>query len=293
MLAKMNISLSDKQLQQFMTYYEMLIEKNKVMNLTAITDFDEVVEKHFVDSVSLIQVVDLHHPLKVIDLGTGAGFPGIPLKIVFPELNVVLADSLNKRLVFLNEVIDALGLTEIYTVHGRAEDLARMPEYREQFDLCVSRAVANLSTLAEYCLPFVRLGGKFISYKSGECENEVAAAKSAIFLLGGKVEDVYKFSIGEAQRAFISLTKANCTSKKYPRKAGMPGSRIFRVALLFICQGTSKADRCAIILESLLSQNVLCNEMLCDSTQRAVFFCKLSLLNLLAIRRLPNGEGGI
>ena len=123
---------------------------------------------------------------------------------------------------FLNEVIDALGLTEIYTVHGRAEDLARMPEYREQFDLCVSRAVANLSTLAEYCLPFVRLGGKFISYKSGECENEVAAAKSAIFLLGGKVEDVYKFSIGEAQRAFISLIKANGTSKKYPRKAGMP-----------------------------------------------------------------------
>ena len=205
MLAKMNISLSDKQLQQFMTYYEMLIEKNKVMNLTAITDFDEVVEKHFVDSVSLIQVVDLHQRLKVIDLGTGAGFPGIPLKIVFPELNVVLADSLNKRLVFLNEVIDALGLTEIYTVHGRAEDLARMPEYREQFDLCVSRAVANLSTLAEYCLPFVRSGGKFISYKSGECENEVAAAKSAIFLLGGKVEDVYKFSIGEAQRRSESV----------------------------------------------------------------------------------------
>ena len=213
MLAKMNISLSDKQLQQFMTYYEMLIEKNKVMNLTAITDFDEVVEKHFVDSISLTQVVDL---------GTGAGFPGIPLKIAFPELRIVLADSLNKRLLFLNEVIDALELTDIYTVHGRAEDVARMPEYREQFDLCVSRAVANLSTLAEYCLPFVRLGGKFISYKSGDCENEVAAAKSAIFLLGGKVENVYKFSIGEAKRAFISSKKVNGTSKKYPRKAGMP-----------------------------------------------------------------------
>lgn len=122
----------------------------------------------------------------------------------------------------MNEVIDALGLTEIYTVHGRAEDLARMPEYREQFDLCVSRAVANLSTLAEYCLPFVRLGGKFISYKSGECENEVAAAKSAIFLLGGKVEDVYKFSIGEAQRAFISLIKANGTSKNIQEKPECP-----------------------------------------------------------------------
>lgn len=222
MLAKMNITLSDKQLQQFMTYYEMLIEKNKVMNLTAITDFDEVVEKHFVDSVSLTQVVDLNQPLKIMDLGTGAGFPGIPLKIVFPELHIVLADSLNKRLVFLNEVIDALELTDIYTVHGRAEDLARMPEYREQFDLCVSRAVANLSTLSEYCLPFVRLGGKFISYKSGECENEVAVAKSAIFLLGGKVDEIYKFSLGEAQRAFVSLDKVNGTSKKYPRKAGMP-----------------------------------------------------------------------
>ena len=154
---------------------------------------------------------------------------GQDIVLDFPFKDGVLTASMTKEDTedgyedaFLNEVIDALGLTEIYTVHGRAEDLARMPEYREQFDLCVSRAVANLSTLAEYCLPFVRLGGKFISYKSGECENEVAAAKSAIFLLGGKVEDVYKFSIGEAQRAFISLTKANGTSKKYPRKAGMP-----------------------------------------------------------------------
>lgn len=134
----------------------------------------------------------------------------------------------------MNEVIDALGLTEIYTVHGRAEDLARMPEYREQFDLCVSRAVANLSTLAEYCLPFVRLGGKFISYKSGECENEVAAAKSAIFLLGGKVEDVYKFSIGEAQRAFISLTKAMVHQKNIQEKPECP-PKSFVIYAFFHC----------------------------------------------------------
>ena len=224
MLAKMNISLSDKQLQQFMTYYEMLIEKNKEMNLTAITDFDEVVEKHFVDSDSLIQVVDLHQPLKVIDLGTGAGFPGIPLKIVFPELNVVLADSLNKRLVFLNEVIDALGLTEIYTVHGRAEDLARMPEYREQFDLCVSRAVANLSTLSEYCIPYVKVGGAFIPYKSGEIEDELKQAKKAVKILGGNVRDVVKFQLPgtEIGRSFVEIDKLEMTKNKYPRKAGLP-----------------------------------------------------------------------
>ena len=224
MLAKMNISLSDKQLQQFMTYYEMLIEKNKVMNLTAITDFDEVVEKHFVDSVSLIQVVDLHHPLKVIDLGTGAGFPGIPLKIVFPELNVVLADSLNKRLVFLNEVIDALGLTEIYTVHGRAEDLARMPEYREQFDLCVSRAVANLPTLAEYCLPFVKKKGYFISYKSEKITEEYEQAKKAIKILGGNYKNQVEFYLPQSDiyRNLFIIEKIDVTPKKYPRKAGMP-----------------------------------------------------------------------
>ena len=223
-LEQLPVILNQEQEEKFILYYELLVQWNEVMNLTAITEFNEVLKKHFIDSLSLIRAVpELEEKkLSLIDVGTGAGFPGIPLKIAYPGLKVTLLDSLNKRIKFLNEVIDALGLTEIYTVHGRAEDLARMPEYREQFDLCVSRAVANLSTLAEYCLPFVRLGGKFISYKSGECENEVAAAKSAIFLLGGKVEDVYKFSIGEAQRAFISLTKANGTSKKYPRKAGMP-----------------------------------------------------------------------
>ena len=222
MLAAIDVELSEEQLHQFMTYYEMLIEKNKVMNLTAITDFDEVMEKHFVDSVSLVQMMNLHQPLNVLDLGTGAGFPGIPLKIVFPELKITLADSLNKRLQFLLEVIGALNLKEITTVHGRAEDLARMPEYREQYDLCVSRAVANLSTLSEYCLPFVHMGGHFISYKSGDCEEEVKAAKSSIFLLGGKVERVHKFAIGDSGRSFISIEKVNGTPKKYPRKAGVP-----------------------------------------------------------------------
>lgn len=221
-MKKLNISLSESLIERFIIYYEMLIEKNKVMNLTAITDFDEVFEKHFADSLSLIMAIDLRQELSVMDLGTGAGFPGIPLKIVFPQLKITLADSLNKRILFLDEVIQKLELENIETVHGRAEDLARRQEYRESFDLCVSRAVANLSTLTEYCLPFVKVNGNFVSYKGGDCDEEVEAAKSSVHLLGGRIRKVKKFDLGEAKRAFVIIEKKNTTPKKYPRKAGTP-----------------------------------------------------------------------
>lgn len=225
--AKMGIELSDLQLEQFDTYYEMLVEKNKVMNLTAITELEEVVQKHFLDSISLIKVEKLNQDISIIDLGTGAGFPGIPLKIAFPELEICLADSLNKRVLFLNEVIEELGLKKITTVHGRAEELARQKDYREQFDLCVSRAVANLSTLSEYCLPFVKVGGKFISYKANEVEEEIKQAKHALEVLGGACVDIQKFQLpdSEMNRAFIIIEKKKKTPAAYPRKAGTPSKK--------------------------------------------------------------------
>ena len=222
---KINITFTEKQLEQFRIYYEMLVEKNKVMNLTGITEWDEVLEKHFLDSISIIRAIDISQNIFVLDIGTGAGFPGIPLKIAFPNLQITLADSLNKRVLFLQEVIDALKLEGIEAVHSRAEDLARDKNYREQYDLVVSRAVANLSTLSEYCLPFVKIGGQFISYKSGDIEEEVVASKSAVFLLGGKIKDTVKFELGESSRSFVLIDKTKGTPKTYPRKAGTPSKK--------------------------------------------------------------------
>lgn len=218
----LHIELSDKQYNQYVTYYEMVVEKNKVMNLTGITEFDEFIDKHYIDSLSIVNAVDIHQVQSAIDVGTGAGFPGIPLKIAFPNLRMTLADSLNKRILFLQEVIEELGLKDIEALHARAEELGKNKEYREKFDLVVSRAVANLSSLEEYCVPFVKIGGNFISYKSGEIEEEVANAKNATFLLGGKIKEVYKFDLYEQKRSFVVIDKVKGTPKTYPRKAGTP-----------------------------------------------------------------------
>ena len=223
-LNELGIALTDKQKQQFDKFYELLVEWNTVMNLTGITEYEEVNEKHFVDSLSIVKAINMENVKSVIDVGTGAGFPGIPLKIAFPHLKVVLLDSLNKRINFLNTVIVELGLTDIKTIHGRAEDYAKQTEYREKFDLCVSRAVANLSTLSEYCLPYVSIDGLFIPYKSGEIDEELENSKKAVKILGGKIENVVKFQLPgtEIGRSFVKVRKIANTNKKYPRKAGLP-----------------------------------------------------------------------
>lgn len=224
-LKELGITLNNTQKQQFDKFYELLIEWNQVMNLTGITEYEEVNEKHFIDSLSIVKAVDMDSVVTVIDIGTGAGFPGIPLKIAFPHLKMVLLDSLNKRVQFLNTVIDTLELTDIETIHGRAEDFAKQTQYREQFDLCVSRAVANLATLSEYCIPYVKQEGMFIPYKSGEIEEELQNSKKAVHVLGGKIEDVIKFQLPgtEIGRSFVKIRKVQNTAKKYPRKSGLPG----------------------------------------------------------------------
>lgn len=220
---KCDIGITEKQAEQFEQFYEMLIEKNKVMNLTGITEFQDVVRKHFIDSVIHVKLSAKN--VKVLDVGTGAGFPGIPLKILYPELKITLLDSLNKRILFLNEVVDALELHNVELIHGRAEDFGHQPKYREQFDYVCSRAVANLSSLCEYCIPFLKTGGTFISYKSS-AQEELTAAKYAVSQLGGDekhiVIDNFLLPESDEKRSLIYILKIKGTPKRFPRKAGTP-----------------------------------------------------------------------
>lgn len=221
---KFNIELDENQIEQFLKYYKMLDETNKKINLTAITEFEDVLNKHFLDSISIAADPCFKDSGSIIDIGTGAGFPGIPLKILFPEKKMILADSLNKRIGFINEVIDELKLKNIKTVHSRAEDLANDTLHREKYDIAVSRAVARLNILCEYSLPFVKKGGYFISYKSGKAGEEIKEAQNALKVLGGEYKESFEYEIESNQnveyRCLLNIKKIGTTPKKYPRKAG-------------------------------------------------------------------------
>ncbi len=223
----LHLKISDEQADKFYQYYRLLIEWNEKINLTAITDFNQVLLKHFIDSCALCRVMDLSEENTLIDVGTGAGFPGLPLKIVFPHLNVTLLDSLNKRISFLNHVIKELALENVETVHGRAEEIGRQARYRENYDLCVSRAVASLTVLMEYCVPFVKIGGLFVSYKSGEIDEETEQAQRAEEILRCQIDSIQKITLPESDvlRSFVMVKKKDVLENKYPRRAGLPSKK--------------------------------------------------------------------
>ena len=223
-LDELGIEYNDEKINKLIRYYEMLVEKNKVMNLTAITEFREVMIKHFADSLSVLRYITFDDKSRVLDLGTGAGFPGIPLKIFLPETEFILVDSVNKKLNFIKEVIEELELKKITVLHARAEELGHNNDYREKFDFVLSRAVANLSTLSEYTLPFIKKDGIFISYKAAIVNDEIKDAEKAIKILGAKIESQEKFylPIINDERDFVFIRKINKTPGKYPRKIGVP-----------------------------------------------------------------------
>lgn len=219
---KNGMELSDKQIAQFNLYYELLTAKNKVMNLTAITEYNDVVKKHFIDSMMISRVLDMKKINSLCDVGTGAGFPGIPLKIVYPHLHLTLVDSVGKRVNFLSEVVEKLGLEDVEAIHSRTEDLAHNSKYREKYDLVTARAVASMNVLSEYCIPYAKIGGYFAAYKSGNIGEEIENAKNAVKTLGGKIEKTDMFELYEMGRSIVLIRKVYSTPKIYPRKAGTP-----------------------------------------------------------------------
>ena len=223
-LDKLKIQYNDEQIEQFRSYYELLTEWNKKINLTAITGYEDVVRKHFIDSILICSLLDLNKDIRIIDVGTGAGFPGIPIKILNPDCRIVLLDSLNKRVRFLETVVNELGLDNVECIHGRAEDVSREKKYRASFDLSVSRAVANLSTLCEYCIPFLKKGGMFVSYKSDKADDEINGSENAVRTLGSEITSVKEIALPETDivRKFVMITNIKQVSNIYPRKAGIP-----------------------------------------------------------------------
>ncbi|OOE14921.1 16S rRNA (guanine(527)-N(7))-methyltransferase RsmG [Fictibacillus arsenicus] len=223
-LKEKGIELSEKQLSQFENYFHLLVEWNEKMNLTAITEKEEVYLKHFYDSVTAAFYFNFKQDITVCDVGAGAGFPAIPLKICFPEIKLTVVDSLNKRIGFLEHVVNELGLENVSMYHDRAETFAHRPEFRQQFDLVMARAVARLSVLSEFCLPLVKKGGHFLGMKGANLPEEVKDGEKAVKLLGGKIEDVHSFllPIEESERNIVIIEKVSGTPKKFPRKPGTP-----------------------------------------------------------------------
>lgn len=218
----LGMELSEEQIRQFEAYRAGVLEWNEKVNLTAITDPEEFEMKHFADSVMSAGNDIMKNAKKIIDVGTGGGFPGIPLAILFPDKQFTLMDSLGKRIKIIDQLAKEIGIKNVELVHARAEDLAKKKEYREQYDVCVSRAVANLATLSEYCIPFVKIGGYFAPYKTAAAEEEIAEGKKALFILGGHLESVSEFSDAELDHTILWIKKVKMTPVKYPRKAGTP-----------------------------------------------------------------------